>query len=453
MAPSDAAVDGGPTLRHTPTDPTPPTPIATTAPRPATRLPWVIWLIAALTVAALATWPGLAQGAVPPLDEPAALLQDEANTVSVIETYGPSVVAVHVEVLGRAVDPFEQLREQLPPQFRDFFNLPQPPSGPQRRAGSGSGFVVENGWLVTNYHVVRDALETGGVALREGASLQVSFPDLDERFDVRVVGANPDVDLALLELVEPDLAPRTLPIPLAAESVRVGQKAIAIGNPFGLASTVTSGIVSAIGRELPSIGRIEVPMIQTDAAINPGNSGGPLLNSRGELIGINTAIVAGVNVGGQAGNVGIGFAVPAELLEESMPALQAGGLSGLAAASADPTRPRLGIVITPVAGFPASVREALDLPEEGLVVREVAPGSAAATAGIVGPSFEAQVDGQSYPAGGDVILTADGQNVPRAEDLQRVVFAKEAGDTVMLEVWRNGNTRTVEVELTVPPTE
>jgi serine protease Do len=453
MAPSDAAIDGGPTLRHTPTDPTPPTPIATTAPRPATRLPWIVWLIAALAVAALAAWPGLAQGAVPPLDEPAALLQDEANTVSVIETYGPSVVAVHVEVLGRAVDPFEQLREQLPPQFRDFFNLPQPPSGPQRRAGSGSGFVVENGWLVTNYHVVRDALEAGGVALREGASLQVSFPDLDERFDVRVVGANPDVDLALLELVEPDLAPRTLPIPLAAEGVRVGQKAIAIGNPFGLASTVTSGIVSAIGRELPSIGRIEVPMIQTDAAINPGNSGGPLLNSRGELIGINTAIVAGVNVGGQAGNVGIGFAVPAELLEEAMPALQAGGLSGLAAASADPTRPRLGIVITPVAGFPASVREALDLPEEGLVVREVAPGSAAETVGIVGPSFEAQVDGQSYPAGGDVILTADGQNVPRAEDLQRIVFAKEAGDTVTLEVWRNGNTRTVEVELTVPPTE
>ena len=440
-------------MKPTPADPTPPTPIATTAPRPAAGLPWVVWLIAALAVALLAAWPSLAQGAVPPLDEPAALLQDEANTVSVIGTYGPSVVAVHVEVLGRAVDPFEQLREQLPPQFRDFFNLPQPPSGPQRRAGSGSGFVVEGGWLVTNFHVVRDALETGGVALREGASLQVSFPDLDERLDVRVVGANPDVDLALLELLEPERAPQTLPIPLAAEAVRVGQKAIAVGNPFGLASTVTSGIVSAIGRELTSIGRIEVPMIQTDAAINPGNSGGPLLNSRGELIGINTAIVAGVNVGGQAGNVGIGFAVPAELLEQTMSALQAGGLTGLSAAAADPTRPRLGVVITPVAGFPDSVREALDLPDEGLVVREVAPGSAADDAGIAGPSFEAQVDGQSYPAGGDVILTADGQSVPRAEDLQRIVFAKEAGEKVTLEVWRNGNTRTIEVELTVPPAE
>ena len=441
-------------MRRAPSDPTPPTHTATAAAaiRPAGGLPRFAWLLAA-AVALLAAWPSLAQGVVPPIDERAALLQDEANTVSVIETYGPSVVAVHVEVLGRAVDPFEQLREQLPPQFRDFFNLPQPPSGPQRRAGSGSGFVVENGWLVTNYHVVRDALETGGVALREGASLQVSFPDLDERFDVRVVGANPDVDLALLELEEPDLAPRTLPIPLAAEGVRVGQKAIAIGNPFGLASTVTSGIVSAIGRELTSIGRIEVPMIQTDAAINPGNSGGPLLNSRGELIGINTAIVAGVNVGGQAGNVGIGFAVPAELLEQAMPALQAGGLSGLAAASADPTRPRLGVTIFPVSAFPESVRDALNLPDEGLVVTQVAAGSAADEAGLDGPSFNAEVDGESYPAGGDVIVAADGQAVPRAEDLQRIVFAKDAGDTVTLEVWRNGSTRTVEVVLTVPPAE
>jgi serine protease Do len=437
-------------LRHAPTDPTPP---ALTATRPATGIPWIAWLVAVATIALVAAWPGQAQGVVPPLDEAAALLQDEANTVSVIEAYGPSVVAVHVEILGRAVDPFEQLREQLPPQFRDFFNLPQPPSGPQRRAGSGSGFVVDDGYLVTNYHVVRDALESGGVALREGASLQVSFPDVDERLDVRVVGANPDVDLALLELLEPERAPRAQPIPLAAEGVQVGQKAIAIGNPFGLASTVTSGIVSAIGRELPSIGRIEVPMIQTDAAINPGNSGGPLLNSRGELIGINTAIVAGVNVGGQAGNVGIGFAVPAELLEQTMPALQAGGLSGLSAAAADPTRPRLGVTIIPVTAFPESVREALNLPDEGLVVRQVSPGSAADDAGLAGPSFSVEVAGESYPAGGDVIVAADGQAVPRAEDLQRIVFAKEAGDAVTLEVWRNGSTRTVEVVLTVPPAE
>ena len=426
-------------------------PTATAASRSHHATPLAIALLALALTATLLAGRAPAQGVVAPLDERAALLQDEANTVAVIESYGPSVVAVHVEVLGRAIDPFERLREQLPPQFRDFLGFPQTPDVPQRREGSGSAFVVEGGWLVTNYHVVRDALVPGGVALREGAAVRVSFPDVEGRLDVRVVGANPDVDLALLALVEPDRAPAVRPIPLATDAVRVGQKAIAIGNPFGLSSTVTTGIVSAIGRELPSIGRIEIPMIQTDAAINPGNSGGPLLNSRGELLGVNTAIVAGVNVGGQAGNVGIGFAVPAELLADALPGLEAGGLSGLAAAAADPERPRLGILIAPVAGFPEAVREALGLPAAGLVVTEVAPGSAAAAAGIAGPSFAAQVNGESYPAGGDVVLSADGQPVARAEDLQRIVFAKAEGDVIALEVWRNGRTRTVEVKLGVPP--
>ena len=438
-------------MHERPTDPARPIARTSTAPWPS-RAGALLALLLVVAVAVLAPRPAaVAQGAIPPLDESAALLQDEANTVAVIETYGDSVVAVHVEVLGRAVDPFEQLRQQLPPQFRDFFNFPQTPGAPQRRTGSGSGFVIEGGRLVTNYHVVRDALADGGVGLREGATVQVAFPSLDERLDVRIVGANPDVDLALLELVDPERMPDVPAIPLAAAPVRVGQKAIAIGNPFGLASTVTAGIVSAIGRELPSIGRIEVPMLQTDAAINPGNSGGPLLNSRGELIGVNTAIVAGVNVAGQAGNVGIGFAVPAELLEQALPAREAGGLSGLSAAAADPSRPRLGITIAPVAAFPQAVREALGLPEAGLVVREVAAGSAAADAGLQGPSFFAQVDGESYPAGGDIVLSANGQAVPRAEDLQRIVFALEEGDVVTLEVWRNGQTRTVEVTLTVPP--
>jgi len=425
----------------------------TTRTLPAPRRPALALALALVLAVAAATLPSRAQGELAPLDERAALLQDEANTVDVVEALGPSVVAVHVEVLGEAVDPFEQLRQQLPPQFRDFFGVPRAPGAPQRRAGSGSGFVVEGGRLVTNYHVVRDALEANAVTLRQGATLQVEFAGMDERFDVRVVGANPDVDLALLELVDPAAAPDVTPIPLAAGPVRVGQKAIAIGNPFGLASTVTTGIVSAIGREFPSIGRIELPMIQTDAAINPGNSGGPLLNSRGELIGVNTAIVAGISMSGQAGNLGIGFAVPAQILAENLPALEAGGLSGLFAAAADPERPRLGITIVPLATFPADVRATLDLPAAGLVVTAVAPGSAAAEAGLVGPTFEATFDGTGYPAGGDVILTVDGRPVPRAEDLQRVVFARAAGDVLTLEVWRNGSTRTVEVTLSIPPIE
>jgi serine protease Do len=391
-----------------------------------------------------------AQGAIAPFDEPAALLQDEENTIEVVLAYGASVVAVHVEILGQAVDPFEGLRQQIPPQFREFFNVP-PPGAPQRREGSGSGFVIESGHIVTNYHVVREALRTASVDLREGANLQVTFPGRDERLPVRVVGANPDVDLALLELADPEAAPEVRPIPFTQGPVRVGQKVIAIGNPFGLSSTVTTGIVSAIGRDLQTIGRIEVPMIQTDAAINPGNSGGPLLSSRGELVGINTAIVAGIGVDGRAGNLGIGFAVPASLLADNLQALQAGGLTGLSAAAADPSRPRLGVTIMPVTGFPDNVRESLDLPESGLVVTAVSPGSAAADAGLVGPTFSAQVNGEGFPAGGDVIVAADGRPVPRAEDLQRVVFGKAEGDTIELEVWRNGQTRTVEVTLTVPP--
>jgi S1-C subfamily serine protease len=390
---------------------------------------------------------------IAPLDEARALLADEQNTVDVVETFGPSVVSVSVEIRGEAVDPFAALRDQIPPQFRDFFSLPQTPNGTQVRQGAGSGFAVASGHLITNYHVVADALVDNGVALLDGATVTVTFPGDETEHAVRVVGANPDVDLALLELVDPSAAPDVRPVPLGDGDVRVGQKAIAIGNPFGLANTVTTGIVSAIGRELPSIGRIEVPMIQTDAAINPGNSGGPLLDSQGRLLGVNTAIVAGRSVGGSAGNVGIGFAVPVELVREALPQLEAGGLSGVFAASNDPDRPRLGITIGALESVPEAVREALDLPESGLVITAVQPGSAAEAAGLRGPTFDAQVDGGTFPAGGDVVLSADGVALERAEDLQRIVFGKEAGDVVVLEVWRNGAVRSVEVTLSVPPTE
>ncbi len=410
----------------------------------------LVLAMAALLVAPLVS-PGLAQ--IAPLDESSALLADELNTVDVIEAYGPSVVSVSVEVRGEAIDPFAALRDQIPPQFRDFFSLPQAPNGPQVRQGAGSGFVVAGDRLITNYHVVAEALAPNAVAFVDGATVTVTFPGSETEHAVRVVGANPDVDLALLELLDPSAAPNVRAVPLGDGDVRVGQKAIAIGNPFGLANTATTGIVSAIGRELPSIGRIEIPMIQTDAAINPGNSGGPLLDSQGRLLGVNTAIVAGRSVGGSAGNVGIGFAVPAELVREALPDLEAGGLSGVFAASSDPDRPRLGITIGALEDVPPAVRVALDLPEAGLVITVVQPGSSAEAAGLRGPTFDAQVDGRTFPAGGDVLISADGVDLERAEDLQRIVFDKEAGDAVVLEVWRNGEVRTVEVTLSVPPAE
>ncbi len=434
---------------HPPRHDAPPT-VTVASRRPLAIATTFILLAAAALLAAPLVSPGLAQLA--PLEE-SALLEDEANNVAVVELYGPSVGAVRVVVEGVTVDPFSQLREQLPPQFRDFFGMPGTPDQPRRREGSGSAFLIEGGFVVTNYHVVVNALERNSVELVEGAELTVTFPGSDDPLDVTVVGANPDVDLALLQFVDESEAPDARPIEIAEDAPRVGQKAIAIGNPFGLASTVTTGIVSAVGRELTSIGQIEVPMIQTDAAINPGNSGGPLLNSQGNLLGINTAIVPGVGAGGRAGNIGIGFAVPATLLAEALPDLRAGGLSGIAAAAADPDRPRLGVTIGQLENVPDQVRESLELPEEGLVVTGVAPGSAADEAGLRGPTFTAEFPEGSFPAGGDIIVSADGRPVPRAEDLQRIVFEKEAGDVVELEVWRDGEVRTVEVTLSVPPTE
>jgi serine protease Do len=406
-------------------------------------------VLAAAATALYASGPGASAQA--PFDERAALLDDERNTIEMVQRFGDSVVAINVEVLGRAVDPYAD----IPPEMRPFFDFfrqqpgaPGQPGQPQIRRGSGSGFVIDDGHIVTNFHVVQAAIEPGGVELRNGASITVSFPGLDDPLEVIVVGANPDYDLALLMLVDVDALPDVEPIQVADYTVQVGQKVIAIGNPFGLQSTVTTGIVSAIGRALESIGRIEVPMIQTDAAINPGNSGGPLLDSRGRLVGINTAIVpGGGGAGGRVGNIGIGFAVPADLLTVSLAGLREGGLTGLAAARADPTRPRLGVTIFPAAEYPTEVREALGMPDYGMLVTQVQPGSAAEDAGIVGASFEANVAGRQYPAGSDVILSIDGLDVVRTEDLQRAVFAHETGDTVELEVWRNGETRTVTVEL------
>jgi S1-C subfamily serine protease len=394
-----------------------------------------------------------AQGVVNPPDPVAALLQDETNTIEVVNALGPSVVAINVEVRGERVDPWSQILPNLPEQFRQL--LPMNPT-PQVRQSSGSGFVIDDELhIVTNYHVVRGALQTDTVEPRTGATITVHFPGRDDELPARVVGANPDYDLALLEVIGDDRPSGIMPIPMAdSDTVQVGQKVIAIGNPFGLQSTVTQGIVSAIGRELPSIGRVEVPMIQTDAAINPGNSGGPLLDSSGRLLGINTMIVPGMSASGSAGNIGIGFAVPSSLLSEALDGLRAGGLVGsyadsLRAESDIVSRPRMGISGLSVTDYPAEARAALDLPEHGVVVFEVSPGGPAAEAGISGPAYEATIGDQSYPAGGDIIVTVDGEDVETIADLQRRVLESAEGDTLTLEVWRNGSIRTVELTLRV----
>ena len=313
---------------------------------------------------------------VQPLDETQALLKDEENTISVIDTFGNSVVAINISILGEAVDPFADLQLppglKLPPQFQQ----PQTPEGEDgpRQQGTGSGFVVdEQGYIATNFHVIEGALQENSLERAEGSEVTVVFPGSDEEYPATIVGANALYDLALLQLENPEDLPETaLPLALADSSaLRAGQKTIAIGNPFGLESTVTTGIVSATNRRtpFPSIGGINVPMVQTDAAINPGNSGGPLLNSRGEVIGINTAIIpSGNGITKERGSLGIGFAMPSNVLAQNLEALRNGEYVGNLL-----SRPRIGLNITTRdEAFDDEQVQQYNLPE-GVVVVRVAP--------------------------------------------------------------------------------
>ncbi|MBK1726619.1 S1C family serine protease [Halorhodospira neutriphila] len=372
----------------------------------------------------------------------------ERNTVEIFQRYGPSVVAIEVTVRGKRVDPFEGIpKDMIPPRFREFFESPHGMERPKQQ-GAGSGFVIDGeGHIVTNYHVVRSALQDGSAELREGATVELSFPG-HEAVPARVVGANALYDLALLEPRDEGALPRGIePLELAdSDETLVGQKAIAIGNPFGLSSTVTAGIVSALGREVPGVGQLEIPMIQTDAAINPGNSGGPLLNSAGEVIGINTAILpGGGGLGGTRGSIGVGFAVPSNLLQESLDELKAGGLTDIT------SRARLGVMVTGLEGYPEVIRRRLNLPERGVMIVDVEPGSPAEEAGLEGASFEVNVQGRAMPADGDVILAVDGEPVEEPQQLQQRIFAHGAGETVTLTVSREGERREVVVELQEVP--
>ena len=387
------------------------------------------------------------------------LLSYEQNTIDVVNEYGPSVVSVNVTAQAQTQNAqvpqgLRDYLDQLPPQLRDFFDQQMQQGSPQQsqqppQQAEGSGFVIDqNGRMITNFHVVRDTLRDNSVKYTQGSSITVTFPGSETEFPVNVVGVNTLYDIALIELQNPnDLPQNVKPIPIAnSDDIQVGEKAIAIGNPFGLNSTVSAGIVSAVSRDAPSIGQVEVPYVQTDAAINPGNSGGPLLNSEGQVIGINTQILAGGGGGfGQAGNIGIGFAVPSNLLQQSLAQLEQGGVVSL------DTKPRLGIVIGTVSDYPESVRNNLNLPNQGIVVQEVQPGSAAARAGIQGSDFQVMYQGQPIPAGGDVITAVDGKPVTTTAELQNDILNRNKGETVTLTIVRGGQEQQVEVKLAQVP--
>jgi len=293
---------------------------------------------------------------------------------------------------------------------------------------------------VTNFHVVQEALEVGTSTLRSDSTVTATFVDSVGEVPLGVVGVNPSFDLALLEPTSIDQPlPAIESIPIGDSDLVVkGQKTIAIGNPFSLGSTATSGIVSSIGRLVPSVGEVSVPMIQTDAAVNPGNSGGALLNSSGELIGINTAIF---NPEARA-FAGIGFAVPSGLLVEALANLELGGVS-----SFSDTRPTFGAQLGTLSLLPQAIRAEAGFPDVGVVVLDVAPGGPAADAGLRMPEFT-EVMGVPVPVDPDIIVAVDGRQVNTAEDLNVAIsYESDIGQEVELTVMRSGDEVLVSVLL------
>jgi S1-C subfamily serine protease len=284
--------------------------------------------------------------------------------------------------------------------------------------GTGSGFLVDDtGRILTNNHVISGARE-----------LEVTLPD-QSKYKARVLAKDASTDIALIKI-----SPRKkLPFLRFGDSdpLQVGQKVLAIGNPFGLEGTLTTGIISSLGRSLrDETGRTLENMIQTDAAINPGNSGGPLLDSHGNVIGINTAIY------GPGSNIGIGFALPINRAKLMLNEYAERGRFA---------PPRLGVSVLYVSG---DLADALNLPAEGgLLLFEVERGSAAEAAGLRGAQRIAVIGNSEVPVGGDLIMNIDGHAVESRDALTRAMSHKRPGDIMELTVFRNGRTAKVKVKL------
>jgi S1-C subfamily serine protease len=317
---------------------------------------------------------------------------EELHTIELFKTASRSVAFITTQV------------QRVDFWTRNVFEVP---------AGTGSGFVWDDrGHVVTNFHVVQDA---------DSAKVTLG----DEEYEAAVVGFARDQDVAVLRIK----APREKLVPIrigTSGDLQVGQKVFAIGNPFGLDHTLTTGIVSALGRTIQSVAQTTIfDVIQTDAAINPGNSGGPLLDSGGRLIGINTAIYSP-----SGASAGIGFAVPVDTVARIVPDLISYGKV---------TRPILGV------GFDdrLSAYVTRRLGVEGALIREVDPGGGAAAAGLQGT----QLDRRGRVVPGDIIQQIDGKSVGSVGDLIGRLGAYRPGQTVTLSVWREGKTRQVPVRL------
>src|SRR5688572_2790766 len=341
----------------------------------------------------------------------ATTFRDIAKNVS------PAVVNIRTESRQRAQDLSDFFGGGGGDLFERFFGQPNPnqraPQQPQRPPreqlvqAAGTGFIIDKaGYILTNNHVVEGATKI---------TVSLYGEDADQEYEARVIGRDPLTDSALIELTEkPD---HTLPEVKFGDSGQIfpGDWVMAIGNPFGLANTVSVGIISAIERPFPvSEGRSQ-QVLQTDAAINPGNSGGPLLNLRGEVVGINSAIISDSR---QAGNVGIGFAIPINVVRELLPQLRSGKI----------TRGRIGVGI---GATPADAVDEFGLKDRnGAVVLNVAPGGAADKAGL---------------EPGDVIVSYNGKPIRNRDELVAMVTATKPGTTVPVAIVRDRQPRTVSV--------
>ncbi len=321
----------------------------------------------------------------------AALLPDEENTIKIVKDVSPSVVYVTNIAVGQNV-------------FMDELAVPQ---------GTGSGFVWDReGHVVTNYHVVRG-----------GDAFLVTLKD-QTQLEAKVIGVEPRKDIAVLKVTKG--FEKLQPVHLGnLESLQVGQKTVAIGNPFGLDDTVTSGIISALGRQVVGIGGVTIhDMIQTDAAINPGNSGGPLLDSSGQLIGMNTMIYSE-----SGGSAGIGFAVPVSFIRRIVPQLIKYGHT---------IQPGIGVSV-----LPEQVKYQLLGDVDGVVVRDVSANSPAAKAGIRGIKRDATGRYQL----GDIIVGINDQKIKNYDDLYNTLDQFKVGDKITVKTVRDSKDRSFSVEL------
>jgi len=323
--------------------------------------------------------------------------EDEKNNIAVYEKVADGVV----NVTSTAI------------QMDFFFN-----AFPTQ--GSGSGSIIDTkGQILTNHHVVANAQK-----------LEVTLAD-GSKWPAKLIGSDPDSDLAVVKIDAPKEKLKIIPMG-DSKNLKIGQKVLAIGNPFGLQRTLTTGIVSSLGRTIRSgSGTLMEDIIQTDAAINPGNSGGPLLNSEGEIIGINSAIISP-----SGGSVGIGFAIPVNTAKKVVPQLIAKGYVSY---------PWIGATIQTL--IPEIAKYLKIKVERGAMIAAVEKGGPADKAGLKGGNQRVQVGNMIVIAGGDIVVKADQHDVKTNDELIRYIREKKPGDVILLKVFRKGDVEEVKVTL------